>query len=67
MEHYWATFIDGYRSYGHYLWGELTHWHARNYLLWLVGVSLFFFALELARPWRRDQARFRKDFWLDAF
>jgi sterol desaturase/sphingolipid hydroxylase (fatty acid hydroxylase superfamily) len=67
MGHYWNTFIDGYRDYGHYLWGELTHWHARNYLLWLVGVSLFFFALELARPWRRDQPRFRKDFWLDAF
>ncbi len=67
MSQYWHTFLDGYRGYAHYLWGELTHWHAKNYLLWLVGVSLFFFALELVRPWRPDQARFRKDFWLDAF
>jgi hypothetical protein len=27
----------------------------------------FFFGLEIARPWRQDQARFRQEFWLDAF
>ncbi|MEM9596208.1 MAG: sterol desaturase family protein [Acidobacteriota bacterium] len=63
---YWDTFLGGYRSYASYLWGELTHVHAKNYLLWLVAVSLFVFALELARPWRAGQAKFRKDFWLDA-
>lgn len=67
MDRYWTIFADGYRDYGRYLWHELTHPHARNWLLWLLAVSLFFFALELIRPWRRDQARFRKDFWLDAF
>lgn len=67
METYWTIFVDGYRNYGRYLWSELTHLHAKNYLLWLIGVSLFFLLLEWLRPWRRDQPRFRKDFWLDAF
>ncbi|MCB1054761.1 MAG: sterol desaturase family protein, partial [Acidobacteria bacterium] len=67
MEHYWTIFLHGYQNYARYLWGELTHLHARNYLVWLVGISLLFFGFELIRPWRKDQARFRKDFWLDAF
>ena len=67
MDTYWKIFVDGYRNYANYLWGELTHPHPKSYLLWLVGISLFFFAVELLRPWRRDQARFRKDFWLDVF
>jgi sterol desaturase/sphingolipid hydroxylase (fatty acid hydroxylase superfamily) len=29
--------------------------------------SLFFFSLEMLKPWRKEQARFRKDFWLDFF
>jgi sterol desaturase/sphingolipid hydroxylase (fatty acid hydroxylase superfamily) len=32
-----------------------------------MGVSLFFFILEVVSPWRRKQAVFRRDFWLDAF
>jgi sterol desaturase/sphingolipid hydroxylase (fatty acid hydroxylase superfamily) len=67
MENYWHIFVDGYRDYGRYLWSEITQLHGRNYLLWLIGISVVFFALELARPWRKDQPRFRKDFWLDAF
>ena len=67
MEHYWQTFLDGYRDYGRYLWGELTHAYPKNFVLWLIGVSLFLFLLELLNPWREDQPKFRKDFWLDAF
>lgn len=33
----------------------------------LIAVSLFFLALEWLKPWREDQPKFRKDFWLDAF
>lgn len=64
---YWQTFVDGYRGYGNYLWHELTHPHWQNYVYWLIAVSLFFFGLEILRPWRRDQPRLRRDFWLDAF
>ncbi len=67
MGAYWQIFIHGYTDYARYLWEELTVPHPRNYVLWLVGVSLVFFALELLRPWRKDQPRFRRDFWLDAF
>ena len=61
------TFIEGYGNYAGYLWREVTQpsWH--NYFYLLILVSLFFFGLELIRPWRKDQPRFRKDFWLDAF
>jgi len=38
-----------------------------NFGYWLLGVSVAFFALESLRPWRKDQPKFRKDFWLDAF
>lgn len=58
---------DAYVNYAQYLWRELTHPGIFNYIYWLLGVSLIFFVLELAAPWRKDQPRFRKDFWLDAF
>ena len=67
MEHLWHTFLQGYRGYAHYLWGEITNPHWRNYFYWLIAVSALFFALELLRPWRRDQPKFRRDFWLDGF
>jgi sterol desaturase/sphingolipid hydroxylase (fatty acid hydroxylase superfamily) len=61
------TFVNGYASYAGYLWHELTNpsWH--NYFYWLLVVSGFFFALEWLSPWRKNQPRFRKDFWLDFF
>ena len=67
MDRYLSVFFAGYDNYARYLWHELTHPHPKSYLLWLVGLSLAFFLMEMVRPWRRDQARFRKDFWLDAF
>ncbi|MEL7146797.1 MAG: sterol desaturase family protein [Bacteroidota bacterium] len=58
---------SGYTGYANYIWREITQpsWH--SYFYWLLGVSAFFFALELLKPWRKDQPRFRKDFWLDFF
>ncbi len=67
MIEYWNEFVEGYKGYANYLWYEITHpgWH--NYFYWLLGVSLFFFALEIFKPWRKKQSRFRRDFWLDFF
>jgi sterol desaturase/sphingolipid hydroxylase (fatty acid hydroxylase superfamily) len=64
---YWTIFQDGYNGYAKYLWHEITHpgWH--NYFYWLLIVSVFFLILEWATPWRKNQAKFRKDFWLDFF
>jgi len=67
METYWQIFVDGYQDYGRYLWSEMTTLHWKNYVLWLVGISLAFFVLEIVRPWREEQRKFRKDFWQDAF
>lgn len=67
MEDLLTTIKNAYSGYAGYLWNEIIHpsWH--NYFYWLIGISLFFFSLELLHPWRKDQKRFRKDFWLDAF
>ncbi len=67
MEKYLETFINGYSGYFWYLYGEITNPHWQNYFYWLIGVSAFFFGLELLKPWRTGQAKFRKDFWLDFF
>lgn len=67
MEHYWNIILNSYRGYANYLLQEILHpsWH--NYFYWLIGVSLFFLCLEWFRPWRTDQPKFRKDFWMDTF
>ncbi len=56
-----------YSGYWQYLVREVSNPSWNNYFYWLIGISVFFFILEIARPWRAEQARFRKDFWLDAF
>lgn len=67
---YLNAFIDGYAGYASYFWKEITFqnypWY-KNYFMWLVLVSLLFFSLELAKPWRKEQPKFREDFWLDVF
>lgn len=67
MEEYINIIVESYQGYANYLWNEIKNpsWH--NYFYWLIGVSGFFYALELIRPWRENQPKFRKDFWLDFF
>jgi len=67
MSDYLSSFLNGYQDFARFLWGEITHisWH--NYFYWLIGISVFFFIVETLRPWHQNQARIRKDFWLDAF
>jgi sterol desaturase/sphingolipid hydroxylase (fatty acid hydroxylase superfamily) len=67
MNHYFDIFINGYKGYANYIFNEIIHPHAGNYFYWLIAVSLFFFFLELINPWRTEQGRLRKDFWLDVF
>ncbi|MFN7119173.1 MAG: sterol desaturase family protein [Saprospiraceae bacterium] len=67
MGKYIDVFIDGYQGYARYFWHEVTHPHWHNYFYWLLGVSAFFLLLEWLAPWRKEQPRFRKDFWLDFF
>ncbi len=72
MENLVQVFLEGWWGYAQFLWSEITFQYDykplwKNYFYWLILVSLFFMALEWLRPWRKDQARFRKDFWLDFF
>ncbi|MFK7906964.1 MAG: sterol desaturase family protein [Chitinophagales bacterium] len=67
MNNYLDTFINGYTGYFNYLMYEIANPNLHNYFYWLLLVSVFFFALEWFAPWRKDQAKFRKDFWLDVF
>jgi sterol desaturase/sphingolipid hydroxylase (fatty acid hydroxylase superfamily) len=54
-------------DYGWYLWHEILSPSWGNYFYWLIGLSLFFWLLEIVLPWRQHQARIRQDFWLDGF
>lgn len=67
MTKYIDIFTNGYTGYASYLWGEITNpsWH--NYFYWLILVSVFFLVLEVIIPWRKEQQKLRKDFWLDGF
>lgn len=39
----------------------------QNYFWGIIAISLIVWGLELAFPWRKNQAVIRKDFWLDLF
>ncbi|WMN06155.1 sterol desaturase family protein [Marivirga arenosa] len=64
---YIDIFITSFKDYARYVGNEVINPHWGNYLYWLIGISLFFYALELIMPWRKNQPKIRKDFWLDAF
>lgn len=67
MEKYWDIFTRSFGDYWHYLVNEIAHPKGTSYFYWLIGVSLFFWSLELVMPWRKKQGAFRRDFWLDGF
>ena len=50
----WKSIIFEVPFYTNYFWG-------------LILISLFVWGLEMVFPWRKEQAIFRKDFWLDGF
>jgi len=68
MEKYLDIISNSYSGYWNYLKQELlfqNHWD--NYFYGLIVISLLVWGLEILFPWRKDQALFRKDFWLDTF
>ena len=72
MKNYWEIISNAYQGYADYLWQEITFQYDykpiwQNYFWLLITISLVFFIWEWLRPWRKEQAKFRKDFWLDAF
>jgi sterol desaturase/sphingolipid hydroxylase (fatty acid hydroxylase superfamily) len=67
MNTYFDTFVNAFPGYFHYLVHEILHPSWTNWFYWLIGLSLLVYGLEIAFPWRQDQAIVRKDFWLDGF
>lgn len=67
MSKYTQIIQDSFSGYYNYLVNEILNPHWGNYFYWLIGISLFFWSLEIIIPWRKNQQKIRKDFWLDAF
>ncbi len=67
MDKYFDIIEHSFFDYANYLYFELSNLSWHNYLYWLIGLSLLVWLIELLFPWRKEQAAFRKDFWLDAF
>ncbi|MEO9804571.1 MAG: sterol desaturase family protein [Reichenbachiella sp.] len=71
MNEYIDTFWRSTTGYFDWFVGQLTLrtsdglWG--NYFYLLIILSIIFFGLELVKPWRKDQPKFRNDFWLDCF
>ena len=68
MNDYIELIKNSYSGYWNYLKNEIitiNHWD--NYFYGLIAISLIVWVLEIAFPWRKNQALFRKDFWLDTF
>lgn len=66
---YWEIFIGTIRGTTNWVWQLITFevpWF-QNYFYGLIAISLFVYGLELIFPWRKNQSRIRKDFWLDGF
>jgi len=63
------TLIDTTLGTAHWVWRNITldvPW-SENYFWALTVLSVIVWGLEVCFPWRKHQARIRKDFWLDAF
>ena len=62
-------FFNEFLGYLGYIWDSITFQVPlyKNYFWGLTIISLLIWGLELRFPWRKNQATFRKDFWLDTF
>lgn len=58
---------ESYTGYANYLYREITSPAWDNYSYWLIGISLFFFIIEVVRPWYQKRGIVWKDFGLDSF
>ncbi len=67
MDKYITIIKDSFSGYYNYLINEILNPNWGNYFYWLLGISIFFWSLEIIIPWRKNQAKIRKDFWLDGF
>ena len=68
MNKYIDIIKNSYADYWNYLkQSVLMELNWENYFYGLIIISIIVWLLEIVFPWRKNQAIFRKDFWLDAF
>lgn len=70
MEELWNIIERSYRGYSNYLWKTIQDPfpdHGINFFYFLIVLSLAVWGLEIVLPWRKQQAVFRKGFWIDSF
>jgi sterol desaturase/sphingolipid hydroxylase (fatty acid hydroxylase superfamily) len=68
MNKYIDAFVNSFMGTLDWTWKSIIFevpWYT-NYFWGLIAISLVVWGLEMAFPWRKNQAIFRKDFWLDA-
>ncbi len=66
---YLNAFVQSFTGTLRWTWKSICFdvpWYT-NYFWGLILISLLVWGLEITLPWRKNQSRFRKDFWLDAF
>ena len=69
MWEYIEAFTNAFKGTLNWTWNAIIFevpWYV-NYFWGLIVISFAVWLLEIAFPWRKNQAIFRKDFWLDAF
>ena len=69
MDTYIKAFITAFKQSADWTWKSILFevpWFT-NYFWGLIVISLVVWSIEILFPWRKNQAVFRKDFWLDAF
>ena len=69
MKKYIDAFIDAFLGTLDWTWNSIVFEvpFYTNYFWGLIIISLLVWGLEIAFPWRKNQAVFRQDFWLDGF
>ncbi|GMN05805.1 hypothetical protein MTsPCn5_11940 [Croceitalea sp. MTPC5] len=68
MDKYLNAFANAFMGSLEWTWKSILFevpWYT-NYFWGLTIISLIVWLLEVIFPWRKEQAVFRKDFWLDA-
>lgn len=69
MGDYINALVQGFNGTVQWTWRSILFdvpWY-ENYFWGLLLISLVIWGLEIVFPWRKNQAVFRKDFWLDGF
>ncbi|PWL24489.1 MAG: hypothetical protein DCO96_13490 [Fluviicola sp. XM-24bin1] len=68
---YWEIIVNSYEGAAKGLWNyivvPLKDNGVPNFFYFLILISVLIWVLEIVVPWRKKQAIFRRDFWLDSF